>query len=423
MAKKIVLAFILAAIYTVCLQTIPHAENQAIVISNIDFDSLESFEKYSVKNVYSCRSVDGGRNGSGALVLAGNGSGHVMISFEGVTILPDVTYNVTYWVKMPADAAIAAPSGGGAKVFFRCGTNDATRTGKANDGSGDWRMISAEVRSEIAADKIQFCYLNPIPGSAVYIDDFVLSTSDPEYSADAELYDREYAIKKEITDPALKFDTLDDVKKWSGTTDGNYAAGEGIGGSGALRIVSNGGTQVFTLSVPKYGHGLWRLGFSFKVDADVNLVKISASAGAKLYICAGYTNYDRVGMPSAHNGLWQTVSMAVPSDGSGELRLVLTGLPAGTVVLIDEVRAGLVDTEAEKVSDGFESIIPVDAGRKVDFSTDNAEGTETSGALTEETEKEKDNSRDNAVLIVAGTVIAVLAIGVIIAVVKRRRTK
>ena len=276
MVKKMML--ILA--FTVMAMALPQlevrAESREIVICNIDFDSSESFEKYSVKNIPACRSTDGGRNGSGALVLFGDGSGHIMISFEGVAILPGVTYNVTYWVKMPADAAIAAPSGGGAKVFFRCGTNDATRTGTANDGSGEWVKISAGVKSDIAADKIQFCYINPIPGTVVYIDDFILSTSDPEYSADSELYDREYAIRTEINDSAMKFDTPDDVRRWSGTTDGNYAAGEGIGGSGALRIVASGGTQVFALPVQKLGAGLWRLGFSFRVDADVNLVKISA---------------------------------------------------------------------------------------------------------------------------------------------------
>lgn len=422
MVKKVMLILAFAVMAMVLPQYEVHAENQEIVICNIDFDSSESFEKYSVKNVSSCRSTDGGRNGSGALVLSGDGSGHIMISFEGVAILPGVTYNVTYWVKMPADAAIASPSGGGAKVFFRCGTNDATRTGAANDGSGEWVKISAGVKSDIAADKVQFCYINPIPGTAVYIDDFVLSTSDPEYSADSELYDREYAIRTEITDPAMKFDTPDDVRRWSGTTDGSYAAGEGIGGSGALRIIASGGTQVFALPVQKLGTGLWRLGFSFRVDADVNLVKISAASGAKLYLCAGQTGYDRVGMPSAHNGQWQTVSMAVPSDGAGELRIVLTGVPAGTVVLIDDVRAGLVDTDAERVSDGFESIVPADAGIKVDFSTDDTDGTGASSVLDDVTEREEKDS-GGTVPVIIGAVAVIAAAGTIFAVVKGRKKK
>lgn len=422
MVKKMML--ILA--FTVMAMALPQlevrAESREIVICNIDFDSSESFEKYSVKNIPACRSTDGGRNGSGALVLSGDGSGHIMISFEGVAILPGVTYNVTYWVKMPADAAIAAPSGGGAKVFFRCGTNDATRTGTANDGSGEWVKISAGVKSDIAADKIQFCYINPIPGTVVYIDDFILSTSDPEYSADSELYDREYAIRTEITDSAMKFDTPDDVRRWSGTTDGNYAAGEGIGGSGALRIVASGGTQVFALPVQKLGAGLWRLGFSFRVDADANLVKISAASGAKLYLCAGQTGYDRVGMPSAHNGQWQTVSMAVPSDGEGELRIVLTCVPAGTVILIDDVCAGLVDTDAERVSDGFESIVPADAGIKVDFSTDDTDGTGASSVIDDVT-KPGEEDPGGTVPVIIGAVAVIAAAGVIFAIVKGRKKK
>ena len=409
MVKKMML--ILA--FTVMAMALPQlevrAESREIVICNIDFDSSESFEKYSVKNIPACRSTDGGRNGSGALVLSGDGSGHIMISFEGVAILPGVTYNVTSWVKMPADAAIAAPSGGGAKVFFRCGTNDATRTGTANDGSGEWVKISAGVKSDIAADKIQFCYINPIPGTVVY-------------SADSELYDREYAIRTEITDSAMKFDTPDDVRRWSGTTDGNYAAGEGIGGSGALRIVASGGTQVFALPVQKLGAGLWRLGFSFRVDADVNLVKISAASGAKLYLCAGQTGYDRVGMPSAHNGQWQTVSMAVPSDGEGELRIVLTGVPAGTVILIDDVRAGLVDTDAERVSDGFESIVPADAGIKVDFSTDDTDGTGASSVIDDVT-KPGEEDPGGTVPVIIGAAAVIAAAGVIFAVVKGRKKK
>lgn len=147
MVKKMML--ILA--FTVMAMALPQlevrAESREIVICNIDFDSSELFEKYLVKNIPACRSTDGGRNGSGALVLSGDGSGHIMISFEGVAILPGVTYNVTYWVKMPADAAIAAPSGGGAKVFFsvRYKRRDENRNGKRRKR----RMGENQCRSEV----------------------------------------------------------------------------------------------------------------------------------------------------------------------------------------------------------------------------------------------------------------------------------
>lgn len=135
-----------------------------------------------------------------------------------------------------------------------------------------------------------------------------------------------------------------------------------------------------------------------------------------------YASETAIDYSDLHNGQWQTVSMAVPSDGEGELRIVLTGVPAGTVILIDDVRAGLVDTDAERVSDGFESIVPADAGIKVDFSTDDTDGTGASSVIDDVT-KPGEEDPGGTVPVIIGVAAVIAAAGVIFAVVKGRKKK
>ncbi len=371
MSKKALLFFAISLLLLQHLLFGVSSQGKEAVICKINFDSLSALKAYVPSGAENCHDAGAGVGGTGALVLRGDEGKHIMISFVGVSILPDIEYTVSYDIRMPATAEIAAPNGAGAKVFFRCGTNDDTRTGIGNDGSGEWRRVEETVRSSVAADRIQFCFLNSLSGTEVYIDNFRLVTSDPAYSVDRELYNRDCAIEKEIEHPAFRFDSLEAVLSWSSTTASNYAPGEGIDGSGAMRIVAAGtATQRFRVTGLPLESGLWRLGFSFRVDETVNLVKISSDTGAKLYISGADDSYNRVGMPSNHDGEWQTVSMAVPVISGGTIQLTLRDVPAGTVILIDEIRVGAVDLQKESVEEHFAPVEPIEADPIVLFGTE-----------------------------------------------------
>ncbi|MBE6636468.1 MAG: hypothetical protein E7618_01550 [Ruminococcaceae bacterium] len=345
---------------TIHLLPLSAAAAETTVIGKIEFDSLAEAGSY-IADASSYYVSGSGVDNSGALCLRGASGNHVIVALEGITILPNVEYTVSYYIRMDAKAAIVAPHDSGAKAFFRFGTNDDTRFGDANDGSGDWVYIQGTLVTTIETDKVQFCYLNSITGTDILIDQLTISTSDPNYAPPEERYHREYTAKTVYQHDSFTFESQQAVDAWSGRANTEYRPGAGLNGSGAMALLANGNTQIFALSVQslQLTTGLYQLGFSYRVDKSVNLVRINKSTGARLFIRADYDDYTRIGMPSNHAGEWQTVSMAIPLINPGELQLVLSGLPQGTEVLIDNVVLNRIDTAAHAVEDNFKPVTPI----------------------------------------------------------------
>lgn len=358
--KKIGLLLSLSLFLVAFPLTASGTDSEPIVISKINFDSLSEVSGY-ITDAADYYTSGSGVDNSGALRLQGSSGSHVIVALEGITILPNIEYTVSYYIRMDAEAPIVEPSGAGAKAFFRFGTNDDTRFGDGNDGSGDWVHIKGSLTTTIETDKVQFCYLNSITGTDILIDQLTITTSDPNYAPPEERYNRQYNAKTVYQHDGFTFESQQAVDAWSGRANTEYRSGAGLNGSGAMALLANGNTQIFALPVQslQLTTGLYQLGFSYRVDKSVNLVRINKSSGARLYIRADYDDYTRIGMPSNHTGEWQTVSMAIPLINPSELQLVLSGLPQGTEVLIDNVVLNRIDTTTHAVEDNFKPVTPI----------------------------------------------------------------